>query len=297
MLINLLVCSFVPCLITLSSPLVFVLDWCCLNGNCVFENSFVYSCVGHLFLQPRNRDRIQDQRQKTDYGDRCALHRPGPLRSPAGGVCARVQWARRVDGARRRNAQLFVLDRGQIPSPHGPPRHHRTQLKGRDPPVSGECPAPIQNQPASCSSLQTAVCGEVKPAAARGSLKPAVRNSEVMPAAVRGSEVKPSAVCCTGASGNTCHLWWDVLEPRMLPIARSSVGSSPRARSSVGSSPRARSRMVSFASAGPVQPSVSWVPQVGQLRSSQVPSSAHSSRAPPRIYPGIDSCGRGGRAG
>ncbi len=29
-----------------------------------------------------------------------------------------------------------------------PPRHHRTELDGRDHPVSGECPAPIQNQPA-----------------------------------------------------------------------------------------------------------------------------------------------------
>ncbi len=101
-----------------------------------------------------------------------------------------------MDGARRCSAQLFVLDRGQLPSPCGPPRHHRTQLEARDILVSGECPNPIQNQPTGCGSLQTAVRGslnafavrgsEVKPAAVRGSPKPAVHR-EVKPATVHGS--------------------------------------------------------------------------------------------------------------
>ncbi len=58
------------------------------------------------------------------------------------------------------------------------PRHHRTQLEGRYPPVSGECPSPIQNKPASCSSLQTAVHGEAKPNV-RGSESQARRHSRL----------------------------------------------------------------------------------------------------------------------
>ncbi len=76
------------------------------------------------------------------------LRRPGPPRSPFIRVCARVQQARRLDRSRRHYTELSALDRGQLSSPSVPPRHHRTELKGRDHPVSGECPAPIQNQPA-----------------------------------------------------------------------------------------------------------------------------------------------------
>ncbi len=64
--------------------------------------------------------------------------------------------------------KLSVLDRGKLPSPRGPPRHQRTELEGRDPPVSGESPAPIQNQPA-------AVRGPRKPAVVLGPRKPAGR--------------------------------------------------------------------------------------------------------------------------
>ncbi|KAL0165955.1 hypothetical protein M9458_037799, partial [Cirrhinus mrigala] len=39
-----------------------------------------------------------------------------------------------------------VLDWGDLLPPCGPPRHHRTEMEGRDPSVSEECPAPIQNQ-------------------------------------------------------------------------------------------------------------------------------------------------------
>ncbi|KAL0167368.1 hypothetical protein M9458_039212, partial [Cirrhinus mrigala] len=39
-----------------------------------------------------------------------------------------------------------VLDWGQLQPPCGPPRHHRSELEERDPPVSGECPDPIQHQ-------------------------------------------------------------------------------------------------------------------------------------------------------
>ncbi|KAL0168224.1 hypothetical protein M9458_036446 [Cirrhinus mrigala] len=56
-------------------------------------------------------------------------------------------------GAGQRHAQLSVLDWDELLPPCGPPRHHRTELEGRDPQVSGECPAPIQNQPAPRSSL------------------------------------------------------------------------------------------------------------------------------------------------
>ncbi len=66
-------------------------------------------------------------------------------------------------------AALDVLARGQFPSSHGPPRHHRTKMEGRDPPVSGECPAPSQNQPAVIrGSPPLAVCGESQPTAVSG---------------------------------------------------------------------------------------------------------------------------------
>ncbi len=58
-------------------------------------------------------------------------------------------------GAGRRHHQHSVLARGQLPSPCGPPRHHRTKLEGRGLPVS-----------------QSQVCG---PPLARSSL-PAVAN-------------------------------------------------------------------------------------------------------------------------
>ncbi len=47
-----------------------------------------------------------------------------------------------------------VLDRGQLPSPHGPSRHHRTELEGRDPLVSGECPALSRTIPPSRPSAK-----------------------------------------------------------------------------------------------------------------------------------------------
>ncbi len=105
------------------------------------------------------------------YGNHRSFLHPGPLRSPAGGVCAGVLRARGVYGAVRRDAQLAVLARGQLPSPRGPPRHQGTMLEGRDRPVSGECPASSQNQPVSHSPLKPAVRGEVKPAG-HGSLQP-----------------------------------------------------------------------------------------------------------------------------
>ncbi len=43
---------------------------------------------------------------------------------------------------------FWILNRDQLLSPRGPPRNHWTELEGRDPPVFGVCPTPIQNQPA-----------------------------------------------------------------------------------------------------------------------------------------------------
>ncbi len=59
-----------------------------------------------------------------------------------------VLQARHGDSTWWRHPSLAVLTRGQFPSSRGPPRHHRIKMEGRDPPVSGECPAPSQNQPA-----------------------------------------------------------------------------------------------------------------------------------------------------
>ncbi len=122
------------------------------------------------------------------HGSRRTVLRSGPQRSPICIICMGVLRSRRVYSSWRRHPQLPVLDRGQLPSPRGPPRHHRTELEGRDPPVSGECPAPIQNQPVVQSISQT----PVKPVSRRRH-KPAVRGSEVMPAVIRG-EVKSAVV-------------------------------------------------------------------------------------------------------
>ncbi len=100
-------------------------------------------------------------------GSRRPLHRPCPPRSAFPRVFAGVLRACRGDGIRWRHHPLSVLARGQFPSSRGPPRHQGTMLEGGDPPVSGECQGPSQNQPA-------VVRGSPKPAnAARGSSLPA----------------------------------------------------------------------------------------------------------------------------
>ncbi len=109
------------------------------------------------------------------YGDRCSYPRPIPQRSPLLRVRQGILWARRRDGAGRHGRQSSVLARGELPSPRGPPRHHRTELERRDLPVSGKCPGPSQNQPAICNSLKPAVLGKIS-AAVRGSFTPSVRS-------------------------------------------------------------------------------------------------------------------------
>ncbi|KAI2644706.1 Collagen alpha-5(VI) chain [Labeo rohita] len=66
-------------------------------------------------------------------------------RSPIRGVRSGVLRNGHYVGTGRCHTQLSVLDWGELLLPCGPPRHHRTELEGRDPPLSGECPAPIQN--------------------------------------------------------------------------------------------------------------------------------------------------------
>ncbi|KAL0199446.1 hypothetical protein M9458_007986, partial [Cirrhinus mrigala] len=68
-------------------------------------------------------------------------------RSPICVVCPGVLRAGNDVRAGQRHHQLSVLDWVQLQPPCVPPRHHRTELEGRDPQVSEECPAPIQNQP------------------------------------------------------------------------------------------------------------------------------------------------------
>ncbi|XP_058637664.1 uncharacterized protein LOC131543866 [Onychostoma macrolepis] len=59
-------------------------------------------------------------------------------------------------------------------------RHHRTQLEGRDPPVSGEFPAPIQNQNQNQNQSMP---------------PPSTAPEPVYAAAVHGSEGKPAGLC------------------------------------------------------------------------------------------------------
>ncbi len=69
-------------------------------------------------------------------------------------------------------------------------------MEGRDPPVSGECPAPSQNQPAIvrgspkpaaiCGQRKSATRGQRKPAAVSGQRKSAARDQS-KPASVHGS--------------------------------------------------------------------------------------------------------------
>ncbi|XP_042594769.1 uncharacterized protein LOC122139720 [Cyprinus carpio] len=79
-----------------------------------------------------------------------------PKRSPLCGVGVRVLRDRRKNSTGLCHAKLSVLDRGQLLSPRGPPRHHRTELEGRDPLVFGKHPVPIQNQPAARSRVKSA---------------------------------------------------------------------------------------------------------------------------------------------
>ncbi len=133
-----------------------------------------------------------------------SLHCPWPPWSPIRPIFLGILQAR----TRWRHHSLAVLAQGQFPSSRGPPRHHRTKMEGRDPLVSGECPALSQNQPAVFQgSPHTTVCGAIqstavhstpqpaarKPAAVRGPYKPAVARGHHKPDTVL-SQCKPAAV-------------------------------------------------------------------------------------------------------
>ncbi len=232
------------------------------------------------------------------HGDRRWYHCPGSQRSPLRGVFAGVLRACRGDGTRWRHHSLSVLARGQLPSPRGPPRHHRTKMEGRDPPVSGECPAPSQNQPAVGGSLKPVVCGEIdaavrgqrKPAAIRGSPKPAVRG-EI--AAIRGS-LKPAVrgemnAAVRGSlmpAGRPCGK--PACSPWLKPRARSSAGASKALSCACASRapPRARFPSVRASRAPPRA-------RFPSVRASRAPPrarfpSVRASRAPPRArFPSV----------
>ncbi len=102
------------------------------------------------------------------------VHRSSLQRSPLCRVGLGILQARRGGGVGGCHHNLSVLDRGKLPSPRGPFRHHRAELEGRDAPMSGESPAPIQNQP-------VAVRSSYKLAAIRGPCKPRASPSKALP--------------------------------------------------------------------------------------------------------------------
>ncbi len=102
------------------------------------------------------------------------------LSSPRSAFCGIYQgilWARHFCYVGRCHAEFLVLDRGQLPSPRGPPRHHWTKLEGRYPPVcvrsrsrtsrQSRSPAVPQSRPPATqkSSLPAAVLSSPKPIA------------------------------------------------------------------------------------------------------------------------------------
>ncbi len=65
------------------------------------------------------------------HGDRLEIRRPSPQGSSVSGVRPGILRARRFAGVGWCHPKFFVLNRGQLPSPRRPPRHHWTVLEGR----------------------------------------------------------------------------------------------------------------------------------------------------------------------
>ncbi len=201
------------------------------------------------------------------------------------------------DGAGRHGRQSSVLARGQLLSPRGPPRHHRTELERRDLPVSGKCPGPSQNQPAIRGSLKPAVrgqrkpavCGEVKPAAIRGSFTPAVRSPR-KPAAIRGErksaargQPKPAAV----RGSFTPAVCGSFTPPRSRPTHSPRRSRPTQARREYGKPP-CREWQACRLLLTQVQGQLSTAPSCASpskalccARASRAPPSVRASRAPP----------------
>ncbi len=200
--------------------------------------------------------------------------------------------ARCMYSARRCHRKLSDLDLGQLPSSCGPPRHHRTELEGRDHPVSGEHPVPIQNQPAiqsirhSLLSLSATADSSLPPSVSKSSLPFAAHSSppsmgkssppsaakSSLPFAAHSSPPSMGKSSRHQQGSQALHLRGNQgrISREVKPKGLSTVkpaGSSPRAHGYVatpgvlGSCPLTRvcSRILSFvswvsiASAGPVQ--------------------------------------------